>query len=186
MKKGKTMIQVRQGVFETNSSSTHSICIPKKCDKIINHVDFRIGEYGWENDEADPASYLYTGILYAYKKDEAQELINKIANILSTNGISFTFKKPEWKTWGEYQYLENGYVDHGEELIPFIQAVVNDEDTLLRYLSKGIVYTGNDGEDPQPSGCDICDEDYYDYDLDKYVPNPYHDIENYEYFYKGN
>lgn len=87
---------------------------------------------------------------------------------------------------GEHQYLENGYVDNGEELIPFIQAVVNDEDTLLRYLSKGIVYTGNDNEDPQPSGCDICDEDYYDYNLDKYVPNPYHDIENYEYFYKGN
>lgn len=53
-------------------------------------------------------------------------------------------------------------------------------------MSGGIVYTGNDNQDPQPSGCDICDEDYYDYDLDKYVPNPYHDIENYEYFYKGN
>lgn len=185
MKKGKTMIQVRQGVFETNSSSTHSICIPKKCDKIINHVDFRIGEYGWENDEADPASYLYTGVLCAYKKDEAQELINDIANFLVTNDISFTFEKPEYDEYNHLSY-EQGYIDHGYELREFIEYILNDGETFLRYLSGGIVYTGNDNQDPQPSGCDICDEDYYDYDLDKYVPNPYHDIENYEYFYKGN
>lgn len=185
------MIQIRQGVFETNSSSTHSICIPKKCDKIINHVDFRIGEYGWENDEADPASYLYTGTLYAYEKDKAQEIINKIANILSTNGISFTFEKPKWNTWGEYQYLENGYVDHGEQLIPFIQAVVNDEDTLLRYLSKGIVYTGNDNESELKcyAAYEYLSDSYIDADgrwHDKEIPNPYHDSENYDYFFKGN
>lgn len=179
------MIQIRQGVFETNSSSTHSICIPKKCDKIINHVDFRIGEYGWENDEADPASYLYTGILYAYKKDEAQELINDIANFLVNNDISFTFEKPKYDEYNRLSY-EQGYIDHGYELCEFIEYILNDREAFLRYLSGGIVYTGNDNQDPQPSGCDICDEDYYDYDLDKYVPNPYHDIENYEYFYKGN
>lgn len=179
------MIQIRQGVFETNSSSTHSICIPKKCDKIINHVDFRIGEYGWENDEADPASYLYTGILYAYKKDEAQELINDIANFLVNNDISFTFEKPKYDEYNSLSH-EQGYIDHGYELCEFIEYILNDGEAFLRYLSGGIVYTGNDNQDPQPSGCDICDEDYYDYDLGKYVPNPYHDIENYEYFYKGN
>lgn len=179
------MIQVRQGVFETNSSSTHSICIPKKCDKIINHVDFRIGEYGWENDEADPESYLYTGVLYAYKKDEAQELINDIVNILVNNDISFTFEKPKYDEYGHLSYKQ-GYVDHGYELREFIKCIVNDEDMLLRYLSNGIVYTGNDNQDAQPSGCDICDGYYYDHNSDKYVLNPYHDSENYDYFYKGN
>ena len=43
------MIQIRNGVFETNSSSTHSICIPKKTSIKRDSIYFGIGEYGWEN-----------------------------------------------------------------------------------------------------------------------------------------
>lgn len=185
MKKGKTMIQVRRGVFESNSSSTHSICIPKKCKNTINHVDFYIGEYGWANDSVDPASYLYTAIWYSYKKDEAQKLLDKIAKILVDNDISFHFAKPTYETIEDYSYAI-GYVDHVEELRPFIEAIIKDESMLLRYLSAGKVYTGNDNEDLDLSGCNIAVDDYYDYHKHKYVPNPYHDEENYDYFYKGN
>jgi hypothetical protein len=51
------------------------------------------------------------------------------------------------------------------------------------------VYTGNDNQDDRPSGCNIADEYIYVEDeYGRYVKqlNPYHDPENYDYFYKGN
>ena len=45
--------KVRKNVFETNSSSTHSICVTKNniVDEKQNHIEFTIGEFGWEIDE---------------------------------------------------------------------------------------------------------------------------------------
>lgn len=45
--------QVRRGTFETNSSSTHAICITKSeyRHNLFSHIDFEIGEFGWENDK---------------------------------------------------------------------------------------------------------------------------------------
>lgn len=41
------MIKIRQNVFETNSSSTHSIAIPKECDiSRLSHIVFGFGEFG--------------------------------------------------------------------------------------------------------------------------------------------
>lgn len=60
--------QIRKSVFETNSSSTHAICITKKKDnyKLPDHIDFEFGEFGWRYDEySDPEtklSYLVTMI----------------------------------------------------------------------------------------------------------------------------
>ena len=45
--------QIRRGVFETNSSSTHAICIAKGDYNLSKHIDFTIGEFGWENNEYD-------------------------------------------------------------------------------------------------------------------------------------
>ena len=182
------MIQIRSNVFETNSSSTHSICIPKKVNKIDNFIDFNIGEYGWENDcVEDTASYLYTAILSGYEYDEAMDKVKELADILNRRDIAYRFDKPEWYVYSDgYKGLENGYIDHAYETREFVESILNDEDMLLRYLSDGIVYTGNDNQDSQPDGCDIADDYYYDYDSNEYVPNPYHDEEKYDYFYKGN
>lgn len=183
------MIQVRNGVFETNSSSTHSICIPKKTNRTDTYVEFGIGEYGWENRRVDDTpSYLYTAILCAYKYDEAMEKVEKLKSILNRRSIGYSFEKPKWDdSWG-YKYLNNGYVDHAYETRDFVEAVLNDEDMLLRYLFDGVVYTGNDNQDCVPDGCDIADEYMWEYTNGKEVeaPNPYHDPENFDYFYKGN
>lgn len=57
----------------------------------------------------------------------------------------------------------------------------------MRYLfGDSNVYTGNDNQDPCPSGCNIANEEYYDFDKNALVINPYHDSENYDYFYKEN
>lgn len=72
------MIQIRNGVFETNSSSTHSICISKKpVDADGCHVDFHFGEFGWENDDADVADYLYTAI-YELDRSGKDGLLDKL------------------------------------------------------------------------------------------------------------
>ena len=43
--------QIRRGTFETNSSSTHAICIAKDDYELKDHIDFHTGEYGWECKE---------------------------------------------------------------------------------------------------------------------------------------
>jgi hypothetical protein len=67
------MRQIRQGVFETNSSSTHSVTIYGSdkyvCPKYIPPIEF--GEYGWEQnlytDYTDKLSYVIT--MLATKND---------------------------------------------------------------------------------------------------------------------
>ena len=64
-------IQIRRGVFETNSSSVHSISIIKDNFKGSLPSQFTIncdGEFGWEvktyDDTESKAAYLYQAILY--------------------------------------------------------------------------------------------------------------------------
>lgn len=182
--------QIRSSVFETNSSSTHSIAI-SKAPVIANgkHIYFRIGEFGWGNGCADTADYLYTAILYVYSRDVAEEKIEHLKRILDKYDVSYKFEEPKYWTSsdGEYTCLDNGYVDHGDELTDFLYAIFSNEDLLMRYLfGDSTVYTGNDNQDPEPSGCNIADAEYYDWRTSKWVANPYHDPKNYEYFYKGN
>lgn len=178
--------QIRNMVFETNSSSTHSIAISKTKPVIGKYIHFGIGEFGWENDCVDTADYLYTAIL---EQDDRYELLDKLKEILDEHSIKYEFKEPRLlkSNYRDCSYLDYGYVDHSNEAREFIFAVLNDKDLLMRYLfGDSAVYTGNDNQDPDPRGCDIADEEYYDWGSNKMVKNPYHDPENYDYFYKGN
>ena len=99
------MRQIRNGVFETNSSSVHSICIQK--DKNItlpNSIYFYTDEYGWEFDCVNTASYLYTAILSTYDKDEAEEKIKQIKTVLDKHSISYDFEEPLYYN-GQYYKL---------------------------------------------------------------------------------
>lgn len=177
--------QIRSSVFETNSSSTHSIAISKAPVITGKYISFGIGEFGWENDIADTADYLYTAIL---EQHNSSELLSKLKEILDKYSIEYKFEEPRYKKsiYSDYEYLEYGYIDHGYELGDFLDAVLNDEDLLLRYLfGDSTVYTGNDNQDCCPDGCNIAEEYYWDYDCKEH-PNPYHDSVNYDYFYKGN
>ena len=55
--------QIRRGVFETNSSSVHAICISKSNEyKTQDNVDFIYGRFGWSPETLytpeEKASYL--------------------------------------------------------------------------------------------------------------------------------
>ena len=181
--------QIRNSVFETNSSSTHSIAISKAPVVIGKSISFNIGEFGWENGIANTADYLYTAIL---EQDNHSELLNKLKEILDKHSIGYKFENPRYEksNYGNYEYLDNGHIDHGYELIDFLDTILNDEDLLMRYLfGDSIVYTGNDNQDCCPDGCNIAEEYVYmaDENGNYYEQlNPYHDAVNYDYFYKGN
>ena len=183
------MKQIRRNVFETNSSSTHSIAISKKPVTIGKFIHFGIGEFGWENGCANPADYLYTAIL---EQNNHNELLDKLKEILDKYSIEYEFHEPLWhkSSYGDGVWLEYGYIDHSYELGEFLDTILSDEDLLMRYLfGDSTVYTGNDNQDDDPSGCNIADKYVYVEDeKGNYVEqlNPYHDPENYDYFYKGN
>lgn len=150
--------QVRRGTFETNSSSTHAICITKSeyRHNLFSHIDFEIGEFGWENDEYDSlynkASYLITAIL-SFDKDEADENLQKLKDILDSNNIEYTLpelKVDSWKYGGKtrYYYDIDGYIDHSGETKDFVNDVLSDSDKLFRYLfGNSVIITGNDNSD---------------------------------------
>lgn len=112
--------QIRSSVFETNSSSTHSIAIPKKTVVAGEYISFSIGEFGWENDCVNTANYLYTAIL---EQDDRDELLDKLKDILNNHSIKYKFQKPKYgkSNDGEYAWLEYGYIDHSDEIRDFMR-----------------------------------------------------------------
>lgn len=150
--------QIRRGTFETNSSSTHAICITKGeyRHNSFSHIDFEIGEFGWENDEYDSlynkASYLITAIL-SFDKDKAYENLQKLKDILDSNNIEYTLpelKVDSWEYGGKtrYYYDIDGYIDHSGETKDFVNDVLSDSDKLFRYLfGNSVIITGNDNSD---------------------------------------
>ena len=148
--------QIRQGLFETNSSSTHSIVIGNNGEDIYTKLPERVcfygGEFGWEHviydDTETKASYLYTSIVNAY--DDIDGAVEKIKEVLS-----------KWNIETEFEPLDNhncfnsfSYVDHSYENIDLINKLLENEDLLMNYLfSDGsFVETGNDNDDTDFEG----------------------------------
>ena len=99
--------QIRRGVFETNSSSVHSISIIKDNFKGSLPKKFVIncnGEFGWEGDTYDDSSskaaYLYQAIKYYTEKnvnvndekERIQGLMDKFIGNLESYGIEVVCK----------------------------------------------------------------------------------------------
>lgn len=112
------MVKIRKGVFETNSSSTHSCVISTDCkswDTIIPDDDGSItinyGEYGWEYENytgvRDKASYALT--LTQYFNNE-EEVLERLRNVIKehTGAREVIFPVGD----KEETYYDKGYVDH--------------------------------------------------------------------------
>jgi hypothetical protein len=143
--------QIRKGVFETNSSSTHSICVAKDCElSIPKSIFFKSGEFGWGIDTLSSvqkkASYLFTALHYMNMEDN----IEKMVSMLTEEGIDVTLDEDR-----------DGYIDHSSDLIDFISDVMGDKTKLLNYLFSDLsfVLTGNDNCD-----CDVKIDVNYPHD----------------------
>lgn len=193
------MRQIRSNVFETNSSSIHSIAIPRSFP-FCRYITFRIGEFGWGWDEVEPSDYFYTAIYETSDtKEEVEEKIEKLKDILNSHHIEYDFEEANAKTWHsdysnrDYYSLEDGYIDHGNELKDFVTELLDDGDKLVRFLSGGLVFTGNDNSNTEERCFINRDEEYLDdYDWMTSTPrkmkNPYYmrNHEDYEWYWKGN
>lgn len=150
------MIKIRRGIFETNSSSTHTIIVTDRKTEPGNLVDFAIGEFGWGFEKLtsidEKASYLYTMACEQLGRDVYRDLYEMLVKY----GVRCSCSVPaviRHESYGDY--LDNGYVDHacGGEAIDFVDRMLNHEHALIKYLfsDKSFVVTGNDN----------CDEDEY-------------------------
>ena len=150
------MVKIRKGMFETNSSSTHTIIVTDQKTEPGNLVDFAIGEFGWEFSRLDTidekASYLYTMACEMLGRDVYQDLYE----ILVKYGVECSCSVPAKFvkfSGSDGEYLDNGYVDHASDgdAKEFVERMLNHEHALIKYLfsDESLVVTGNDN----------CDED---------------------------
>lgn len=124
------MKQIRNNVFETNSSSTHSITINGLKDNMVlpyekDNIEISFGEYGWEQERyssyQDKLSYVLTMIQYhlPYSYDSEEMGKNIVNTILSSN----YYKWLEEMVWdyckktlsveeGGSDWSPAGYIDH--------------------------------------------------------------------------
>jgi len=147
--------QIRKSVFETNSSSIHSIIIsndfPTKSE-IPSVLHFCRDEFGWEwaiyNNCAKKANYLYECLIDLYydwkdgSKTKLEQVCNQIKDALSMYGIECDFEEVTAKNW------DDGYVDHGEENKELVEYLLSDPKNLIRFLFNydSCISTGNDND----------------------------------------
>lgn len=133
-------IQIRNGLFETNSSSTHCIVIADNYGE-SSKVEFTLGQFGWEHeiytDTHTKAQYLYTAIMNLDDKESLKALKKN----LDYWKIEYSFEEPKE---GEFYYI-----DHVSELKYWVPFVCNNFNVLFNYLfcEESFVETGNDGMD---------------------------------------
>ena len=161
------MISIRNNVFETNSSSTHSLAIPIEDAQYPQIIYFDIGEYGWETGEVDSADYFYTALACTAKdEDDFIKKRNTLENICALHGFHAVCGEAIFSKYG----LDNGYIDHESELCDFVNELLEDEDKLLKFICGGKVFTGNDNDE----------------ESSLYVADKESEFINYEWYYKGN
>lgn len=145
------MRTIRKSVFETNSSSTHSICISKKMpEKLPKKITFKAVKYGWEIDEVfDTASYLYTALFNESTQLETD--LAHIASVLEKHGIKYDFKPVQMQFYSYYKkfIVVDRWIDHSNQLADFLKDIMSDDDRLLRFLCApdSKILTGNDNVD---------------------------------------
>lgn len=188
------MRTVRYNTFETNSSSTHSLAVPKKVERIPSEVRFHFGDFGWKlEDDIDPADYLYTGIV-TNRQEIRDKYLPKLKDIMERNNIKAKYADYElssYKLDSKTEYYvssDYGYVDHDYELEYFLEWLFEDDDRVLRFISDGLVFTGNDNDDESSFFINRNKKVVYDWTVGKDRTNPYYmkNCDDYDWFYKGN
>lgn len=139
------MIQIRNGIFETNSSSVHAICIakPRKNSEFEfpTQMDVSLGNYGWDfsvlNTPSSRAAYAYTLAKDIGKAEEVKQCIFDICCETDVD-VYFDVNNPNFS-----------YVDHAYDAEDFISDMLKNKRKFKDYLfgTNSRVFTGNDNSD---------------------------------------
>lgn len=167
------MKKIRTGVFETNSSSCHSLSIDDTdilLDYLIpneyGEVTIEPGEFGWQwekfNDAATKASYCLTGTQYVFHKDEKLALSNLrevIQEHTLCNQVNLIIPNDDYKS-KSYGYIDHQSAEDGE-----MDDLLFDKTKLHNFIfnKKSWLFLGNDNSSP---------------------PNKFYDTEKLDYKYK--
>ena len=168
------MKQIRRSVFETNSSSVHSISIIKKVDSVAIPKQIFFDnecEFGWSvetlNDVNSKANYLMSAIACTAKdKDELDRNVELFLGALSgtkCNNYGLTF---EYHHWDGHDYFSFGGIDHGNELEEWVQELLGNHDLLYNFLfsENSVIQTGNDNDESDyPEPWQAKDPNYFVY-----------------------
>lgn len=145
------MFNIRNCLFETNSSSTHSIGIQKNNQALSIPTKLTIapGEYGWNHDvlssPEELGSYLYTAILNLYDDPKQRsEWKTYLYDVCYANGCELEFVEPTINSFGFYDY----YIDHVDELEEWLHKLRHNSKRLLRFLfgEHSFIITSNDND----------------------------------------
>lgn len=156
------MINIRTSVFETNSSSTHSISIASNADGILGTIvpnDEGViiltgGEFGWAWDKFNDAitKANYCAVDAAEHAEHSHMLAEVLAEHTGAKKIVFAID-------------DGSYIDHdstgasGEAF----QSPEKLKDFIFN--SKSWLFTGNDNDDSPPNFYDVEDDIVYTYEL---------------------
>ena len=146
---------IRMGTFETNSSSTHTLVIPRSIEKHnkLKCFKFHTGEYGWGFDEYKLSDYLWTAIMLldeyggGYDLPSKEEWKEKIIEVLSPYYEVVEFEPTYRDEWG----LRNCSIDHQSwyGALQMLKDVWEDENLLVNAILEGTAFTGNDNSYPE-------------------------------------
>jgi hypothetical protein len=147
------MKNIRNKVFETNSSSTHSVSIVPNTDGIydtIIPIDGTIiltgGEFGWEwekyNTALVKANYAAVFTQFSPAEDQRNLLIEVLKEQTGARRIKFSLTK---RAYIDHQ---SSYIENGEARKAF-----ENKETLRNWIfnPKCYLFTGNDNENSPPN-----------------------------------
>lgn len=147
------MLCVRKGVFETNSSSVHTLCIPKEWKpERIPPKDIVIWreEYGWgpemfSGPAVRPYLNIYLDHLREYNFELYEKYMKRLEEIQRDYGFKIEFEPPKDAGPGF-----NGYIDHADECGPLFETLMDpeNEEMMLHFLfdPNVLLYCTNDNE----------------------------------------
>ena len=153
--------QIRKSVFETNSSSIHSISIAKYSSKTDNHIFLEAapGRFGWEHElyesPFDKLSYLWTAI-YCLADSEAwkeEKDFVKHAQILEYWKKIISPAFAEYNIQIEYKHVApfsfDYYIDHGYELNNMLEDFKNNPELMVDFVmgENSVLETYNDNDE---------------------------------------
>lgn len=154
--------KIRRGVFETNSSSTHSLLISKDDSQMdgltVEDGICRVygGEFGWgpeiHKDSVTKASYCLTWVkTVSIDEKKRQRFLDTLSKVIKkeTGATTVVFRAIPRSRWDDDEALNWGYIDHqsiedGEKSVG--AAAFESAETLKNFIfnRKSLLIIDND------------------------------------------
>lgn len=160
------MKQIRKGVFETNSSSVHAMCIATEPKKLVipHEVQLYFDKFGWGEDSISHTQgkldYALTALFHTYIDDYNAVCDNlyKLYDWLKEDNIRFYSWGVGDAVFGKTIYYDDpiwhncGSLDHGREAKEFVDYIFENKENMWNFLfsDDSYVMTGNDNDDSIP------------------------------------